>query len=241
MPDHSPVDESATTRRRRLRSITRPRGGIALPFGDKARYLFQTKAVQLAVAAVILFNFFAIVIEKEIDPYSTEHQRYPLLWSTIDDVCNIIFLFELALNLYGHWWRPFLRSGWNYLDSLVVLVGITSLARIDLGVFAKIKIIRAFRILRLFKRVKSLNQIILAIVRSIPGVLNAFMVMVSIAITRLDLPSSPRRMRRMARACAPLMPVLRFASLVPMSGLCAPHSAADLHDDLRNRRGGPLP
>ena len=152
---------------------------VDLPYSDKARWLFGTTFMQVTIACVILFNFGAIVVEKEIDPCSdASMQKMPSLWRTIDDVCNWIFLFELLLNLYGHWWRPFLQSGWNYLDTIVVIIGVTSLLSIDLGDFKRIKIIRAFRILRLFKRVESLNQILSALIRSIPGVLNAFIVMV---------------------------------------------------------------
>ena len=136
--------------------------------------------MQFFVAGVILFNFFAIVVEKEIDPYSADsgHQRFGQYWQFIDDACNWVFCFELVLNLYGSFWRPFLRSGWNYLDTIVVIVGVTSLARVPLGPLAQIKMIRSFRILRLFKRVESLNKIIVALTRSIPGVINAFLVMV---------------------------------------------------------------
>jgi hypothetical protein len=41
----------------------------------------------------------------------------------------------------------------------------------------QLKLLRAFRVFRLFKRVQSLNKIIVALIRSIPGVANAFLVM----------------------------------------------------------------
>ena len=47
----------------------------------------------------------------------------------------------------------------------------------SLGSFSQIKILRAFRIVRLFKRVKSLNQILIALLHSIPGVINAMIVL----------------------------------------------------------------
>ena len=168
-----------------------PKGAVEwLPHTAKAVEIYQNKWLQLFVAAVIIGNFFAIVIEKEIDPYPPEHQFYPDTWLTIDDVCNWIFLFELMLNLYGSFWRPFLRSAWNYLDTIVVVVGITSLLRIELGPLKQIKILRAFRVLRLFKRVESLNKILVALLRSIPGVMNAFLVMVRALSMRSWRPSA---------------------------------------------------
>jgi len=41
----------------------------------------------------------------------------------------------------------------------------------------KLKLLRAFRVFRLFKRIESLNKIIVALLRSVPGVANAFLVM----------------------------------------------------------------
>ena len=40
-----------------------------------------------------------------------------------------------------------------------------------------IKVLRVFRILRIFKKVPALRQILVALLRSIPGVMNAFIVM----------------------------------------------------------------
>jgi len=149
-----------------------------LPYQREVFHAYNTPIIQYFVAAVILFNFFAIVIEKEIDPYTTrEHQRYADTWMYIDDVCNIIFILELTANIYGSFWRSFVGNAWNYLDTVVVAIGITSLARVDLGSLSQLKLLRAFRIVRLFKRVKSLNKILVALLRSIPGVINAFLVM----------------------------------------------------------------
>ena len=41
---------------------------FGLPRQDVALWLYHTNACQIFVAGVTLFNFFAIVVEKEIDP-----------------------------------------------------------------------------------------------------------------------------------------------------------------------------
>ena len=105
------------------------------------------------------------------------NKHYMQTWKTIDNVCNWIFLVELMINLYGSFWRPFVTNPWNYLDTIVVIVGLFLIFEVDLGALANLKMLRAFRILRLFKRIKSLNKILIGIVRSIPGVMNAFVVM----------------------------------------------------------------
>ena len=44
---------------------------------------------------------------------------------------------------------------------------------------SNLKMLRAFRVFRLFKRIESLNKIVVALLRSLPGVFNAFVIMVS--------------------------------------------------------------
>lgn len=57
---------------------------VDLPYGDKARWLFRTTFVQVSIACVILFNFGAIVVEKEIDPCSdASMQKMPELWAAL--------------------------------------------------------------------------------------------------------------------------------------------------------------
>jgi hypothetical protein len=167
---------------------------VGFPRQEVVQRVYSQPFCQLAVAAVIVFNFFAIVLENEIDPYTVAsgHKRYQTtVWQTIDDFCNYVFLVELLVNLYGNFWRPFVVNPWNYLDTVVVIVGVVSLLRVPLGQFAKIKILRAFRILRLFKRVESLNKILVALLGSIPGVINAlvvlFIFLLIYAIVAVDL------------------------------------------------------
>jgi len=91
---------------------------------------------------------------------------------------NIIFIIELAINIYGRWWREFWASGWNKFDFLVVSVSIIDMMPfIPLPGPAKlIKMLRAFRVFRLFNRIESMRKIIASIVKAIPGVANAFVI-----------------------------------------------------------------
>ena len=43
-----------------------------------------------------------------------------------------------------------------------------------------LRIIRALRVFRIFKRVKSLRKILESVVRAIPGVINAFLIMLMV-------------------------------------------------------------
>lgn len=164
---------------------------VGLRNQERVAAFYWSAMVQKFVAFVILFNFFAIIIEKEIDPYPAEYQQHRETWLAIDDICNIIFLIELLINMYGHFYMPFFCSGWNLLDLIVVMIGCVSLARVDLGALSQLKLLRAFRVLRLFKRIKSLNKILVSLFNAVPGVINAFVVMLIFmtiyAIVAVDL------------------------------------------------------
>jgi len=79
------------------------------------------------------------------------------------------------MNLYGSWFIEFWRSGWNVFDFIVDLSGVLTMAQV--AALKQLKMLRAFRIFRLFKRIRSLNKIVTALLKAIPGVANAFVIM----------------------------------------------------------------
>merc|ERR1711904_701106 len=107
-----------------------------------------------------------------------DHQRYFLLWFVLNNIFNVIFIIELAINMYGRWWREFWSSGWNKFDFIVVAVSVLDmLPFIPLPGPAKlIKMLRCFRVFRLFNRIESMRRIIASIMKAIPGVANAFVI-----------------------------------------------------------------
>ena len=175
-------------------------------------------------------DFLVNIIEKEIDPYPAEMQLYKRYWDDFDVAFNIIFLFEIILNAWscGGPYKKFWASGWNNFDFIVVAVGVLLMTSIippgsPLG---NLKMMRAFRVFRLFKRIKSLNKVVMALITAIPGVTNAFIIMV--------------RRRRCAVAAAASLPAI--SHLRPPSyafvRFLMPSLAfsGDLHDDLRHPR-----
>jgi len=145
-----------------------------LPYQDQVRAFYQSSPVQMGIACVIIANFIASICERQIDPYPHPFKLHPTLWANLDDTFNTIFILELLINLYGLWFYAFWRDGWNVFDTVVVGVGVCTIARADLGPFNDLKMMRAFRVFRLFKRVKSLHAIVVNLVQSVPGVLSAF-------------------------------------------------------------------
>lgn len=131
--------------------------------------------VQLFVAALIAGNFLCNIIEKWIDPAGTE---YPDLFYGFETFFNTMFFFELLVNMYAFWCCRFWKSGWNIFDFVVVAIGILSVLKVELpGPLSMLRMMRAFRVFRLFKRVKSLNKIMVSLAKAVPGVANAFFIL----------------------------------------------------------------
>lgn len=91
---------------------------------------------------------------------------------------GLIFAAELVWNMYGSWWSKFWESGWNVFDFVIVMISLLSLGMSNLPGISVLRLFRAFRVFRLFKRVPSLRIIIEGVVASMPGVSNAFVVVV---------------------------------------------------------------
>ena len=107
------------------------------------------------VASLIMLNFLANIMEKEIDPSGDLYRHQ---WRTMEHTFNAIFLVELLINMYAHWLRRFWYSSWNMFDLVVVAVGVFSFFNELDGPLKLLRTLRAFRVFRLFKRIKSLNK-----------------------------------------------------------------------------------
>ena len=148
-----------------------------LPFQESVYDMYNHPYIQLPVAFVIASNFVVTILEKELDPYPVANQQNAQLWKNLDMMFNILFTIELLVNFYGSYFYPFWKRGWNLFDLIVVISGWLTLAEGLPGALKNLKMLRAFRIFRLFKRIESLNKIVVALVKAIPGVFNAFMIM----------------------------------------------------------------
>lgn len=165
-----------------LHAARRDRGVAAapvdsLPHQNVVRRLYAHPLVSWVFAFFIMANFCSNIIEKEIDPGS---DVYPNTWRALDTAFTIIFLVELLINMYGcggpHC-KEFYGSAWNVFDTIIVTIGVVLMTGANDGPLSSLKLLRAFRILRLGKRVKSLNKMMEALMSSIPGLISALALM----------------------------------------------------------------
>ena len=93
----------------------------------------------------------------------------------IENVLTCLFTAELLLNMYAHWFRAFFSSSYNLFDLIVISLSLVALGPINLPV-SVLRVIRAFRVIRIFGRLSALRNIVAALTKSIIPVCNAFMI-----------------------------------------------------------------
>jgi hypothetical protein len=105
--------------------------------------------------------------------------------SQLDLVFVLFFTAELAVNLYAHWLRPFLRNPWSIFDLLIVGLSLVGLAPIGLPL-SLLLLFRCARVLRVFGRFKAASGIFSALAKSsIPMASTFFIIFVLSSICEL--------------------------------------------------------
>jgi hypothetical protein len=139
---------------------------------------YESGPIQIFVAVLIGINFFVSAINAQLLP--GEGTAEEDIFKGFEIFFALAFTIELIWNMYGRFWCMFWTgegSGWNVFDFVIVAISLMSLFLSDLPGISVLRLFRAFRVFRLFKRIPSLRMIIEGILASLPGVLNAFLVL----------------------------------------------------------------
>ena len=124
-------------------------------------------------------NFACTLAESELSTALTNPDGSQTPLSALIDRLNllftIVFAAELLANALAHWPRPFLSNPWSHLDAFIVAMSVAPyfVPGQNTGI---LRILRAFRILRLFRRVPSLRKIVVALTLALP-VSNVFCIL----------------------------------------------------------------
>mmetsp|Transcript_166777 Transcript_166777/g.320252 ORF Transcript_166777/g.320252 Transcript_166777/m.320252 type:complete len:488 (+) Transcript_166777:69-1532(+) len=142
-------------------------------YQTEVRHFYHSHRVQQVVAGVIAANFVIQCFQSQVDPFGDEHED---VWFVTENFFNVVFLLELMLNMYGSWFRPFWRKKWNIFDFVVVTIGVLDMMQFPMGALNLARMLRAFRVFRLFGRIESLRKTISMIQKALPGVMSAFLI-----------------------------------------------------------------
>ena len=125
------------------------------------RRIVECRPFQWAILVVILFNslLFGLQTSRGII------QSHGVLLQCLDQICLWIFVFELGLKILAYG-VLFPRDLWNLFDFLIVAISFVP----DMGMFSSLRLFRVLRVFRLVSGMRHMRIIISAIMRSLPGV-----------------------------------------------------------------------
>jgi len=138
-----------------------------LPRQQFIRNVYQHSFTQFLIALAILGSFVASASHAQIQ----NHER---VFNDLEVCFTVLFTIELLMNLYGHWLLVFVYDGWNVFDTLIVIISWLSISSDKLTGFSNL---RLFRIIRIIKRIQELRRILEGIIRSVPSLMNAFIIL----------------------------------------------------------------
>lgn len=147
-----------------------------------AQELYASTVMQSCVALLIVANFVVRIVDVEMLP--EPGTEYSNTLEQVDFMFTLVFAAELLINMFANWtfmdncFVPgFFLDGWNIFDFFVVSISILSLLLQDVPGISILRLMRVFRVLRLFPRLQSLRMIINALTSAILPCANAFMVL----------------------------------------------------------------
>ena len=100
-----------------------------------------------------------------------------------DVLITAVFVLEFLLRAVSHGFvlskNAYLRSGWNCLDFVIIVVSVVSLAisgQSSLAALRSLRVLRALRPLRVIQHYPNLRLVVISMLSAIPRVRNVFMV-----------------------------------------------------------------
>lgn len=159
-----------------------------LPYQQRVQQWFDGPTAQINMALAIFINFVAAAVEAQTLPLEDEPGHFAFL--AVEWVFNIFFLFEVLVNMYGNWcfkgnniFPEFWLNYWNVFDFMIVLVSWIMSLQGGGGDMAALRLFRAFRrsivAFRIVKllRLEWVKIIVVGVLKSLPGVSNAFVLL----------------------------------------------------------------
>jgi len=144
----------------------------SLPYQKEIKRFYLLRSIQIFVALVIFMNFLTSSIYAQILP--EEGSQTDKIFLAFEWFYAYGFLVELLINMYGSFFCLFWHSGWNIFDFIIVWVSLVAMYFPALPGISVLRLFRAFRVVRLFKRVEEMKKIIEGIMKSLPSLSYAF-------------------------------------------------------------------
>ena len=145
----------------------------------KVYKIYHSHQAQCFVGLVIMASYATAIAASQMLPEkgSAEANTFYIL----EVVFTIIFAAELLVNAFGSWFWDFITDGWSVFDAIVVAISIAGLIQTSLPAVNVLRLVRVFKMVRLFQQLQSLRILINALTRSIIPVMNAFAILLLVS------------------------------------------------------------
>jgi len=149
----------------------------------RVRYIVSHRIFQMAVAAILVFNFILNVIEAEVSGVSSAVTRQ--FFDHMDTIFTVVYAVELAFNMYGNWFYPFWANTWNWLDFTVVMSSVFEAIAMELQYLGHgipsmdlniLRLLRIFRIVRVLNKLEAMQRIVTSMACALESVVNVFLI-----------------------------------------------------------------
>ena len=148
---------------------------IRWKFRDRARRFYSSNATQCCVAFIILASYISAMYRSQTLPAEDSTAARNL--DVLEWIFTMLFLAELIINMAAHWFVKFYHDPWNLFDFVVVVMSLLGLGWGNLPAITVLRLMRVFKILRLFQKLQSLRILITALADSVVPVLNSMVIL----------------------------------------------------------------
>mmetsp|Transcript_29609 Transcript_29609/g.69192 ORF Transcript_29609/g.69192 Transcript_29609/m.69192 type:complete len:960 (-) Transcript_29609:170-3049(-) len=143
----------------------------------RMRKFYNRKSFQRLITLLIVASFITVCIEAQEQPAPGSHLAGII--SALDVIFTVVFVAEVGINFYAHYFVRFTRNFWNLFDVVIVLISIISLINVHSVNNPSLLFLsqgRAFRIFRLAGKFKQLKRIVQAIATSMVPMANGLLI-----------------------------------------------------------------
>ena len=126
--------------------------------------------VQSLVAVMIATTFLLSIFEaqflyagdwEDASGGTVSYKQALRIFDTTSDILTVFFMVELVLSMTAYWFWQFWGNGWFLFDTFVVAMSVVELALPDdMPGVKQMRILRSFRVFRLFGRLPQLKVLI---------------------------------------------------------------------------------
>ena len=189
------IEEAMAAEERRIKELEDATRTPWKRFCRRTKIYYNSNLTQFGVGIIIMASYVTAMYQAQMLPEPGGEISNAL--KVLEVLFTVLFALELVINIIAHWFKEFFNDAWNVFDFVVVGVSLLALGNENLPAVTVLRLIRVFKILRLFRKLTSLRILINALSSSMVPVLTSMVILLLMttmyAIVATDLFRSKSR------------------------------------------------